>query len=138
MSPLPFSEVNLVAVVVATVVNMIVGFVWFSKSVFGTVWLEHAKITVTPDTGMGRALTMGVVSTLVSTFALGLLLVLAAPATLGGALTYGALWFVAVAMPLHSNAVGWEHRSPTLVAINAGWTVVSIALTIGILHWWPW
>lgn len=37
-------EVNWLAVVLATVAAMVVGFVWYSKSVFGTVWMQLAGL----------------------------------------------------------------------------------------------
>ena len=37
-------EVNWIAVVLATVSAMAVGFVWYSKNVFGTVWMRLAGL----------------------------------------------------------------------------------------------
>jgi len=37
-------EVNWLAIVLATVTAMVVGFVWYSKGVFGTVWMKLAGL----------------------------------------------------------------------------------------------
>ncbi|HEX7963840.1 MAG TPA: DUF1761 domain-containing protein [Candidatus Saccharimonadales bacterium] len=37
-------EVNWIAVILATVAAMVVGFVWYSRGVFGTVWMKLAGL----------------------------------------------------------------------------------------------
>ncbi len=38
-------EINWIAVLLAVVVSMVVGFVWYSKGVFGAVWMKLANIS---------------------------------------------------------------------------------------------
>ncbi len=38
-------EVNYLAVLLATVSSMIVGWIWYSKSVFGAAWMKSAGLT---------------------------------------------------------------------------------------------
>lgn len=62
-------QVNYVAVVVATVVAMVVGTVWYAPKVFGNAWIKLAKIEPKPETMpwvMGNAL----VSSLIMAFVL--------------------------------------------------------------------
>ena len=38
------THVNWLAIVVAAVINIVVGFVWYSDSVFGKAWMALAKV----------------------------------------------------------------------------------------------
>lgn len=38
-------EINIWAVLVATLATMVVGFVWYARPVFGTWWMKTAKVT---------------------------------------------------------------------------------------------
>ncbi len=45
-------QVNFLAVVLAMLSSMIVGSIWYARSVFGNIWIKLAKIDMTKNKGM--------------------------------------------------------------------------------------
>lgn len=43
---------SILAVLVATLVANFLGFVWYSPTLFGNVWMKHAKIRSPPESSM--------------------------------------------------------------------------------------
>jgi hypothetical protein len=62
-------EINGVAVLLATVVSMVLGMIWYSPKVFGSAWMKMAKIK--PETGsMAWSMGSAVLSSLVMAYVL--------------------------------------------------------------------
>jgi len=58
-------EINWLAVVLATVSTMVVGSIWYTPSVFGTMWMKLAKVK---PTGKASDATSAILVTLVVSF----------------------------------------------------------------------
>lgn len=120
-----FSHVNYLAVIVAAVAHIVLGYVWYMPMVFGKRW-EAASGKMLP-TGMPAPMTMAfmVISALLAAFGLGLLF--------GGiGLTDGAVWgaliwlyFVAT---VSAAAVFYEGKSWMWWAISAGYWLVGLVI----------
>ena len=64
-------EVNWIALVLATVSAMVVGFVWYAPSVFGNTWMQLAKIDPAKGRkGMFGAMLTSVVGSLLTAYIL--------------------------------------------------------------------
>ncbi len=86
--------VNWLAVVVATIVAMIIGFVWFSPALFGNAWMESMRMKKGAKMKMsGKAFVGALVSAFVTALALGLLIGIMHVTTLKGGFELAAgLW----------------------------------------------
>lgn len=134
-------EVNLVAVLAASLAAFAVGALWYGP-LFGKQWkvlmgftdesMKAMKMTMT------QALSGGFVATLVLVYVLAHFLNFVPDKTISGALTL-AFWvwlgFVATVM---SNSVWYENKSWALYAVNASHYLVAILVAAFILAWWPW
>lgn len=123
-------EVSMLALVVAAVANLIIGFLWYSPALFGNMWLRHSGMG--PDMPkpqakeMTRSITLSVVATLITTYVFSQLVAALGLATLAqGLLLAGFLWLAFQATILLS-AVLWERKSWTFYAINASYWLVSL------------
>lgn len=134
-------EVNLVAVLVATVAAFVVGALWYGP-LFGKKWKELMGLTdesvKSMKMTMMQAMVGGFVTTLVLVYVLAHFLNLIPEGTVGAALTL-AFWvwlgFVATIM---MNSVWYENRPWKLYLINASHYLVAICVAALVLAWWPW
>lgn len=118
-----FSHVNYVAVVIAAVVQVVLGYVWFMPMVFGKRY-EAASGKMLP-TGMPAPKTIAymVIAALLAAFGLGLLF--------GGVgLTNGAIWgalmWLYFVVPMSAAAIFFEGRSWMWWALTAGYWLVGM------------
>jgi hypothetical protein len=133
---MPSVDINWIAVIVAAVVNMVVGALWYSPQLFGKQW---AKVLGKKVSDMGSANTGYAVTTI------GALIqawVLVHFVRYAGALTFikGAmvgfwLWLAFVAIVMATNIV-FEGRSWKLWQINAGYFLVILVINGGLLAVW--
>lgn len=69
-------QVNYVAVLVATLSSMVIGYFWYSPMLFGKQWMKLAKIKPDPSS-MGRVMGLAVVSSALMAFVLAHMVFLA-------------------------------------------------------------
>ena len=135
-------QVNVWAVILAAVSSMVVGSIWYSKSVFGTTWGKLAKVDMSKTPKASQMTTL-----LVSTFLASLLMayVLAHVTYLSNsffrndfledALTTGFwIWlgFVATRLFVHD---AFEGRRKQLTVLNISHEFVTIMLMALIIGW---
>lgn len=127
-------SINPLTVLIATVAAMALGFFWYSKPVFGILWMQETGITQKEaESGMGKAFGTGIVATLIQASVLSVLLGYIDPGTLKEACTYGAVVWAATMLPGELHGVAWEKRSSKLLLINAGNGLVTILLMVSII-----
>lgn len=121
--------VNWLAVIVATVAGIIVGFVWYAPQVFGRRWARASGIEL-PQPGQVRpSVYVGaVVTTLVTAYVLAVLSSgLGAATPVDGAIVGLLVWLGFVATWLASGVL-FERRSWEWWAIDAAQAVVSLVI----------
>jgi hypothetical protein len=126
---LDFAGVNWLAVVVAAVGGIIVGFIWYAPPVFGRRWARASGIEL-PQPGEVQPMTYigGVVTAAVTAYVLAVLIGgLGATTLVDGVIVALLVWLGFIATWLASG-VFFERRSTEWWAINAGQAIVSLAL----------
>ena len=129
--------VNYVAVLLAAVSAMVVGFVWYSKAVFGKPWMKASGVT---DAQMKAAnknmLAMYVpmyVGAVVTAYVLSMLVDLTNATTVSAAMQV-AFWiwlgFIATSF---LGSVLFERRSWTYYGITAGYYLVNLLVMSAVL-----
>jgi hypothetical protein len=132
---MPSVDINYAAVLVAAVINMAVGAIWYSPSLFGKAW---SKLTGKKDMkGSGRmGYAVSAVGALVQSWILVHFVQYAGSTTVGeGAITGFWLWlaFVGVVM---AGAYVFEGRPWKLWQINAGYFLVVLVVNGALLAAW--
>lgn len=130
--------INWWAIIVAALVNMVVGTVWYSKGVFGEKWAKLANMKMSD---MGKkagqwAYPMVAIGSLVQAYILRHFVVYAGAANVAdGVVTGILLWlgFVAIASGVHAI---FEGRPRALWAINAAYFLVVLAINGALLATW--
>ncbi|KQU93955.1 DUF1761 domain-containing protein [Devosia sp. Root105] len=129
--------INWLAVLVAAIIRMAVGFAWYSPPLLLKPW--QALTGVTPETmkaGLGKAMVVDVIASLIMSFALANIIVGANIADwLNGALAGFWVWLGFMATLLVS-LWGYENRSLKLIAINLGNNLIALVLMGALLAVW--
>jgi hypothetical protein len=120
-----FTHVAYVAVLVAAVVHIVLGYVWFLPMVFGKRWEAASGKTLPKGTPPPMTLAYMVVSALLAAYGLGLLF--GGIGLVNGAVWGALIWLYFVA-PVSSAAVFFEGKSWMWWAITAGYWLVGLTL----------
>ena len=126
--------VNYVAIIVAAIANMVVGYLWYSKMLFGKAWM---KLMGKKDMGKKDSMLMmmgaGYVSSVVMAYVLAIFIQLNGAATpLAGAMTAFWAWLGFVAT-VTLGSVLWEGKSIQLWVLNAAHHLVGMAVMGAVL-----
>jgi hypothetical protein len=136
-------DLNYVAVAVAAVVGFLLGWLWYSPVLFAKSWMAEMKFTeesmkAAAEKGMAASLIKGFLFTLVSTFALAVLVASRPPTDVVKGAAIGAFVGLLIVGARILNGGVWEQRTAKLMAIGVGHEVVLFTVQGAILGWWPW
>lgn len=137
---IPFGDVNVVAAVAATVACMALGFVWYSKSVFGTMWMKYVGFTDADvqNSDMKKAMGLGLLATFIGNYFLAVVLLVVGTTTIKEACVVAGLVWLAAHLPVQLHGVAWERRPVGLQRINGLNGLATLLLGATVLQWWPW
>ncbi|MBI2426286.1 MAG: DUF1761 domain-containing protein [Candidatus Kerfeldbacteria bacterium] len=134
---MPDVTLNWVAMLVALIVSMVIGSLWYSKPVFGKAWMGMiGKSEEDLKKGAGKAMGIMIVATIIMIYVLSNIVDYATATTwMEGAQTGFWVWLGFVATVLVMSA-GYEGRPMKLTAINAGFQLVNLVVAGAILAAW--
>jgi len=133
---MPGVDVHWLAVIVAAVVNMVVGAVWYSKGLFGKEWAKVTGRKLEEMSGGGMGYGVAAVGALLQSWILAHFIVYAGDDTFWRGLVTGFwLWVAFVAVVGAVNIV-FEGRSWALWKINTGYFLVVLLINGGLLAAW--
>ncbi len=129
-------SVNLVAILVAAVVSMFVGMLWYGP-LFGKQWMKLANISMKDMKKMPltakQAISLACVTSVLMSYVLGLLVgTLQATTAIEGAQVAFWIW-LGFAVPIQAGVFLWEGKPFKLFLLNASNTLVTLAL-MGAVH----
>ena len=133
---MPSVDINWLAIVVAALVNMAIGSVWYSKSLFGKEWAKLTGRKLQDMSGGGTGYVVAAVGALLQAWIFAHFVRYAGSDTFWKGLVTGFwLWvaFVAVVAAVH---LVFEGRSWMLWKINAGYFLVVLLINGGLLASW--
>ena len=139
---------NPVAMLIAAISALVVGFIWYNPKVFGTAWMKETGMTEEKAKSMNPGKTYG----LAVVFAFIIAFKLWPEVMLGGApgdphgtdafmtfkhgALHGAMVGLFIVLPVFATNALFEMKSAKYVLINVGYWVVTMALMGGIINAW--
>lgn len=136
-------HVNWLAVVVAALVPMIVGMVWYHPKVLGGVWMKATGLTEADTRKGNMPLIYG--GALVLAFMLALFLMTNVTGfgqedpkfhTFQHGLGHGLMLTLLFVLPLFGTNALFEKRSWSWLLVNVGYWWVTLSIALGILSAW--
>jgi hypothetical protein len=134
-----FSSINLIAVLIATIASMTIGFVWYNPKAFGSAWMKCIGMTEADKNkeDMQKSVGIGFIATVISMTFIALILEIVGTSTITEAATVAVVLWAATALPGALHGVAWEKHTMHLVYINTGNALVTYIVGAVILQWWP-
>jgi uncharacterized membrane protein YeaQ/YmgE (transglycosylase-associated protein family) len=132
------ADVNWIAVIAAVVVNMVVGFVWYSNALFAKEWTAlvgktEAELRKDATTGYVGAVILGIIEAVFLSF---LVNAMGAETAVDGALVGAMVWFGFI-LPASLVTTLFSQTRKKLWAINYGYHLVTLVLIGAVLAAWP-
>lgn len=124
--------INLVAMVIGAIANMIIGAIWYSPMVFGKRWMKYMGINeknmgkMKTDMTMSYGLTF--VGSLFTAFVLYNLIKMATIVTIPGGMIMAILVWIGFMLPLFFQAYAFEKKETVLITINSLYNLVSLVV----------
>jgi hypothetical protein len=134
---MPQVDVNYLAVIVAAVLQMVLGFLWYGP-LFGKTWMGFMKITPAQmgRQGMGKTYAWSAVMSLITAYVLSLLVDYMGAKSVGAGLAAGFWPWLGFVVPVTASSLLYENRPFGLWVLNAGYQLVSLALMGALLAAW--
>jgi len=133
MDPLPLSGINCVAVLVAWIVHVAAGLIWFRPELFGNEW---SKLTGKELKPAKQWLLPGLLGHLLMIFVLVVLIKLTRASSGWGGMLVGLLAWIGFVVPMESGELVWEKIPFRLFLLRTGNQLVGIAVAGFILGAW--
>lgn len=128
---------NYLAIVVAAIINMVLGFLWYGP-LFGRQWmaLSGIKMENIDRSAMPRIYGVSFVAALVTAFVLSRIVDWAGAKTFGAGAAVGFWVWLGFVATVTIASVLYENRPTGLYALNNGYQLVSLLIMGGILAMW--
>lgn len=125
--------INWTSVIVATIVAVIIGCIWYMP-LFGKQWmkLSGVKNMGNKDAMWGSMIGM-IIGTLISVWALAVVLATAKITMLGDAILAGVFVWFGFFVYQHAGEVLWQGKPWALFALNAAQTLIAIVVAAAII-----
>ncbi len=133
METIDLGSINYLAVVVAAVVHLLTGLVWYSGRLFGKTWMELTHATLVPA---AKWLPLGAVGHLAIALVLAVLIRFAGGPSLVAGLAIGLLVWIGFIVTLEVGELVWEKIPFRLFLLRAGEHFVALSLAGAILGVW--
>jgi hypothetical protein len=138
-----WTAINYLAILAAGIASMLVGFAWYSRVLFGSAWakcrgidMHDPKQSQELQKGMGTVYAASFGATLLTAFALCLLVVRIQSGGVMGGLKLGFLVWLGFTMTVQLTAALFGHKNRTLFFIDTGYQLVCYLAMGAILGGW--
>lgn len=133
-------QVNLIAVLIAGLANMVIGALWYSPVLFGSYWMKLMNIKKKDMKRMqkeaSKGYVFGLLSSLLTSFVIAIFIKLVRAHSIeGGALVGGLAWLGFVATT-SAQSVLWEGKKVELYTLNNAYNLASFVVMGIILAVW--
>lgn len=134
------TDINLLAVIVATIASIALGFAWYSQALFGKAWMQamgYAPENLAEQkTNMTKMYVANLIATLVMAYIFALVNYFFGSMTAAQGMLTGFVIWLGFVSTIMLNDVLFGGKTFKLYAINAGYQLVSFILMGAILGAW--
>jgi hypothetical protein len=129
-------HINYLAVVIAAVINMVVGAVWYSGSAFGKSWSKATGKSMDQMGSAKHGYLISTIGSLVIAWILADFVSRLGLTSFGSGLGLGFLAWIGFVAPTYAASYVFEGRPMRLYNINVGYNLVAFVLMGGLLAAW--
>ena len=142
-------DINWLALIVASIIPLVTGFIWYNPKVFGTAWMKETGMTPekAEQSNPGKTFGVAIIFAFLIACSLWLEVMLGgAPGEVHGAggnfmtfkhgALHGALVGILIALPVLGINAMFEQKSAKYILINAGYWILTMSLMGGVINSW--
>lgn len=133
MGSLQFSDINVLAILVAWILHVVLGLIWFSPQLFGKEWSGLTGKEMKPDTTW---IVPGFIGHLFMIIVLAILIKLAGAGNGPGGLLIGLMAWSGFIVPMEIGELVWEKIPSRLFLLRIGNQFIGLAVSGFILGAW--
>ena len=138
---LPTVHVNYWAILIASIVSFVLGWIWHSPMVFGNMWMklsnmDKKKMDEAKKKGMAKPISFQFIATLVTAYVLAYFVNYSQAKTIIDGAMVGIWAWIGFVATVMVGMVIWEGKPFKLFLINAGHVLVSLIVMGAILAVW--
>jgi len=135
---MPTVEINFIAVLLAAVASMALGFFWYSPAGFGTTWmklsgLNKKKLKAAQKKGMGKTMFAAFITTVVMAYVLAYFIALLGATTAGAGMKVAFWLWLGFLATSQLGTVLWDGKPLKLYYINTAHYLVGLLVMGAIL-----
>jgi hypothetical protein len=124
-----FTDINYLAVLIATIVTMVLGFLWYSPILFSNAWVKEMGLKMEGMSGGGPlTYVLTALTALFGALILAILVSMVGERTIASGVTVGILIGIGISVKIGMNFL-FESRTLKLYLITIGYHLVSYLLT---------
>jgi hypothetical protein len=128
-----FQDLNFLAIIIAWLVHIVLGLIWFRPKLFGNLWSKLTGKELKPDS---KWLFPGLLGHLFMVFVLIFIIKIADIQNGPGGLVIGLLGWIGFIVPLEAGELIWERIPFRLFLIRIGNQFIGLAISGFILGTW--
>lgn len=131
-------HINLLAALVAGIINMVVGAIWYAPAVFGKTWARELgmKENAPMSANMAQAYGITFIGALIMGYVLALVLGYTGASTTSEGIMMGLWLWLGFAVTIPLNDVVFGKKSWTLYSLNVGYYLVVLVINGWLLTMW--
>ncbi len=133
-------QINLLAILVAAVANMVLGFLWYSPILFGKKWLLAVGKTEdqlkSEKKGIGKTYLLTFIGALVMAYVLAHIVGYTGATTISGGIQAGFWMWLGFVVTTSLGGLLFEKRPPAIFYITSGYYLVALIIMGAILAVW--
>ncbi|MCB9359301.1 DUF1761 domain-containing protein [Candidatus Woesearchaeota archaeon] len=129
--------VDYIAVIVAAIVSVVLGMIYYGPQAFGKLWMKLANVKKSSSKSkMKISMLLGLIQSIVIAWVLAIFIVDTADIWAAGRIAL--LIWVGFIVTTKAGVVLWEGKSWRLWLLNIGYDVISLVAMTLVLFYWPW
>jgi hypothetical protein len=130
------TNVNIWAVIIATIINIVLGMIWYSPKVLGTLWAkEHGFDLEQLKPGLLHYLG-GIVVAFVLAFVLDMMIHAFGISGIGKGIAFGFFIWLGFIATTHFSGVIWAKKPFIVYFIDAGYMLVNMIIISALMAAW--
>jgi hypothetical protein len=133
MTDFHISDLNLLAILVAWIIHIVMGMLWFQPKLFGNEWSRLTGKEMKPSS---KWIIPGLIGHLFMIFVLAVLIKVTGSGTGPGGLLIGLLTWIGFIVPMETGELVWEKIPFKLFLIRVGNQLIGMAVSGFILGAW--
>ncbi len=126
-------DINLGSVLLAAVINMVVGYIWYARKVFGNAWMQDIGKKSMELSNPGPGYGIMILASLLIAYVLAVFVGYADAVGYVEGAKIGLLASIGLVASTQAANFVYEGRPQRLFLINAGYPVVSMTIMAGVI-----